>query len=323
MFTRCTRFAALLLTCRAACVDRPCAGAAHRGPCARELSPPAHAAPGRALARVGGASRPSPSRPALRRDCPLRTTCSPSRSPAVITETFPCVRSTLTLRCCAVLALSTTYTYVPCCPVTTASLGTTSAFFSSKRCSVVETNCPAHSDLVGVREGRLEHHRSGERVDRVVDEVERAARRRELRDEIHRRRDPRPTPDPAMRRRRLPGGPPAVSCALWRAPPGTAVTGSCPEPPYFWMSGRSVDGHGKAHEDRADLIDHDERRRSARVHDVSLAHEQPARAPRDRRANLRVVEIELRVLDRGLIGLHGGGEAPAVARCWSACSCVT
>ena len=71
--------------------------------------------------------------------------------------------------------------------------------------------------------------------------------------------------------------------------------------PYFCSSGSCVDGIGEAHENRAHLIDHDERRRPVAMHEVAFAHEQRARASGDRRANRRVVEIELRVRDCGLV----------------------
>src|SRR4029077_13471582 len=65
--------------------------------------------------------------PGVKRDCPSVTTTSPSATPQAIPATLPAVRSRRTGRCWTTPAESTTYTYVPCCPVSTAGAGTTSA----------------------------------------------------------------------------------------------------------------------------------------------------------------------------------------------------
>ena len=60
--------------------------------------------------------------------------------------------------------------------------------------------------------------------------------------------------------------------------------------------------NGEPHEDRPNLVDHHERRRAARAHQVAALHQQTARLSGDRRADDRVVEVELCLRHGGPIG---------------------
>ena len=73
------------------------------------------------------------------------TTCSPARTPEVITESLPTTRDTVTLRKSAVRSGLTTKTYCPFCPVCTAALGISTAFLSVLSVRLTSANCPGHS----------------------------------------------------------------------------------------------------------------------------------------------------------------------------------
>src|SRR5262245_14994567 len=66
-------------------------------------------------------------------------------------------------------------------------------------------------------------------------------------------------------------------------------------------------GHGERDIDGLDLVDHDQGgvTRAARPHDIALVEHQAPGAPVDRRADVRVAELELGVLHGGLVGAHG------------------
>src|SRR6185437_4377632 len=83
--------------------------------------------------------------PAVSRSCPSVTTCSPASRPPASTVRSPAGRDTRTSRISVVRSGFTTNTYDPCCPVTTALDGTTSASASTYSSSAAFTNCPGQS----------------------------------------------------------------------------------------------------------------------------------------------------------------------------------
>ena len=63
--------------------------------------------------------------------------------------------------------------------------------------------------------------------------------------------------------------------------------------------------HGKGHVDRCDLIDHDERRRVVRTHQIPLVDVQGARATGNRGEDMCVLEVQAGVFNLRLIGGQG------------------
>jgi len=68
--------------------------------------------------------------------------------------------------------------------------------------------------------------------------------------------------------------------------------------------GEAESRQGKAYDDGAYLIDCDDACRIAGANDIAGIEQPHSRAPIDRRSDLAVVELKLREIDLGLIGLH-------------------
>ena len=71
--------------------------------------------------------------------------------------------------------------------------------------------------------------------------------------------------------------------------------------------------HGEDDRDRFQLRDDDDAARIGGVDDVADIDQPKSRASVDRRFDLRVIELRLRALDRGLIGLDGRVELPGLS----------
>ena len=74
---------------------------------------------------------------------------------------------------------------------------------------------------------------------------------------------------------------------------------------YRLSAGELRLGHGERDVDRRELVDDDERRRVVGANQIALVHHQGAGAPRHRRGDRRVLQLNARVLagprDRQLI----------------------
>ena len=185
--------------------------------------------------------------PGVSRDCPSVTTCSPATRPESTMVRSPIARPATMVRMATTLSGPTTKTYEPVL---------TGHDRPRRHGDDVRLHLELHGQpdvlarperVAGVSESGFRRHRPGERVDGVVEKRQRA--------------------DVADHRTVAAGGGHRDV-----APRGAAAQ-------LLEVSLR----HRKAHQDRLELIDHDERR-AAGLDEIALADEQAAGASGDRRA---------------------------------------
>ena len=178
-----------------------------------------------------------------------------------------------------------TKTKLPCCPETTAEAGTTSAFWSTYSRSRTLTNSPGQSAPSVF--GKLP-------LSRIVPVVVSTALSTNA-------------SVPFARRSRRRSG--AAITAIVVAPVPLDRAAGCRR-------------HGEAHQDRLDLVDGHQRRRVGGAHQVALAHPQAAGAPRDRRADRGVLQVEPRLVHRRLARRERGAWRPPRSLCAASFCCA-